>query len=870
MKKIFILFLIIVSCLFTTNAITIQTSPSLLNMYIEKHIPDKKVSNEVESLIRYNYYNFIDWFIAKYDKQSSLYFSPISISEAVMPSVFYKSYDLFKKDNDIENPYNTNKSYLSREKKRLIELKEWSYKKFLPNINKNVISRIKNWQLYEPIWPASSAWTVDPVSVLKYDINYQSTINDNDIHYISTPVSKKWDDFLKNIFWIKNNKCKNYKNCAKKAFIGNNWDNIPSNKMKKINISNIFNNNIRSLTLWQSNNFIWDFILTDFMSVVNNKNNGALNNVVDLYNKKSISLNQNESENSANIFLKNKLNNLKLYYNSVTNIIDRYYVSPRRVLQTLLGCTIEQDRLLDRCIDINSKNWGKTETLIVKKGKTKTTLLAFVSALDLPSTYLWKTDTSYYPTKYEASTYKDWIKDNIYTNNWLFSEDFAKLTNTVSAKNFRNWFSWIQWKYLLNSKSLYHTKRNKNDITEYSTMVTENSTPRYLAWWMEKWFSINFFPTLTFNSFKIELNNSSKTIQLIENHNSLYNKLLSELKTIYHSSYVLWWGYTLWKEYITNDNTNSIVWVISNWDIMSEKNVNKNLFPWTTNWSMDSNHVVTKKITKNKYVESENSYKTIVSLHTELQSLIITLDKKTSSLYNKFISNPTTANYDNYIDNYATQLVYSSLYNVVKKIYYPFVYTHNHGIMGWFNGINWLSSTHVNFTSVIDYQPDDLNDPFIKDLVNKYANVVKTIENYHYTKKEQQMINDWIANKTITSLIGSFVAIPSNQAESKLQKIMENALTLSNVNPYIRKNQYKYNSVIHSIYNSIDYNKFSQFINSSDQKYNQSTALIRLSNSFKKEGLSWFKTYYTLNSIYSVNPNLKNIYDITNDYILGE
>ena len=869
MKKIFLILMFISlfnisSALDITKWNTINTSNALFNLYLEKNIKNSSVLKEVKSLVRYNYSYFLRGFIAQYDQQSSKFYSPLSISQAVMPTVFYKAYDLFKKVNNVRNPYNTNDKYLSKEENILKGYQNWDYKKYLGEINNTVFNDIRQWKLFNP-----KNGTVDPISLIKYNNTYQTLINNNrKNNYISTPVERNNQDYLKNIIGINNDTCNNYKDCARKSFIWNNGDNIPNNKMKNVDLTTFMNNNIRSLTLEQSNNFIWDFVMTNFMPVVNMKNSKKMYNRLNIFNKKSIELNQKVNDNTNVVKLYNKMINLKSLYNNVSNIVNRYYTSPKRVLTSLLWCSIYQDNKINKCNNITNEDRGKTDTLIVKKGSSKTTLLAFVSALDLPSVYLWKTnDNEYYPTKYENEVYKNWINDNIYTNNGLFSEDFARLINRNSAKNFMNWYSAIQWKYLVNSKDLFQTKQNRETVAEQSTITTVNAT------WNTQWsgivkgFSINFFPTLTFTWFKIELDNNSSAIKLLSNPNSLYNKLLNELNSTYTASYKLWINNTLGEEYIMNENNMSLTWWVSTGDNHWQLHLNTTLFPWTIQWTMNPNIISNPSITKELYNQSNNSYNTIVNLHNILKKLIVKLDKRTSQLYNVFIKNPTTVNYKLFINQYAEQLIYSSLYNTVKKNYYPYVYTHNNHVLGWFEWLNWNNSTHSSFVSAISYHLNDLKDPLTKQLVNNYNNTLNSIEWTHYTKKEINLTNDWINNVSISWLIWSFNATPANKAEEKLSNTIKDIYTLSETSNTQKENQAKYNTRIHSIYSTIDYSKFIKFANVSDASYNQSSVLWKLANIMNNEWLWHIKNFYSLSAIYNFRTDLPNSYDVVNDYI---
>jgi len=839
-----------------SSANNISTSVSLFNDYLWTKIHNQKVLSETENLIKYNYGKFIHNFILKYNKTFSSFYSPLTMSEAVIPSAFYKAYDAYIKLSNSENPYLTKDSLINKEHKVIEWYKEGKYKKYLNNVDYNLINEIKNDKLYDGSTPS-----IDPITLIRYNTNYDKEINNNRISsYIPTNVEKEWKDYLKNIMWIKNNKCSNYKICAEKAFIWNNANNIPSDKMKNVDMNILFNNNIRALSLEQSNIFIKDFITSKYLTFVYDKNNYSTSNQVLINNKRSINYRQNQNSwKTTYITLKNNLLNLRLMYSNVLSIIDRYYTSPRQVLRTLLWCSINDSKSQEECAMIKDSDWGKTPTLLVKKWKKKTTLLAFVSTLDLPSVYLWKLNWIYYPTKYEKDVYNNWIFDNIYTNNGVFSEDLSNLLwDAITAKNLKNGFSAIQWKWLENSRKLYQNKWNLKDILEKSTMVTVNWTIIDSSDFNLKWFSINFFPTLTSLWFKIELNNNSYVIKnIINNNNSEYNKIVKEIEALYVQWYNLWMRATylkgnilllLWGDSYLGDLYNSEK--RKSWDAID-------LVPKGFKSSFND---------KNLFNQTINNYNKIKRIHNTVKNIIINLNKNTISLYKIFLSNPTTNNYMNFTNKYAEQLIYSSLYNSVKKLYYPIKFVYNNKLFYGFWTLNGWRSNHVNFISSIVYNIHTKK-PFVIRMINSYRKVLKKLEWYHYTRKKDQMIKDYLNNVNISWLVDSYNVSPTNKAEAKLQTIMENAINLPNIRSSVRQIQRKYSKLNHSVYTEIDYSKFTRFKNASDKFYNKSEILTKLDNILRRNHIWSIKTYYPMGEITDLRWDLKNVYDLSNNYI---
>jgi len=855
-QKVFIGTVLSLLAISTSYATQIDyTSVSLFENNLRNRINNPKVADQAIELVRYNFQNFIAWFISKYDVSTSAFYNPISIAEAVMPSVFYKAYNAFIKMNNEENPYLTTDRLINKEREVINEYRNWAYRKYLKYVNLNVLNNVKNGNLY-----SVETKSIDPITLVKYDTNYNSKEINNPTNFIPTNTEIKGEDYLKNKLWIKNNKCYNYQTCAKKSFIGNNANNIPENSLDKVDINTMFNNNIRALTLWQSKLFIWDFIVSKYLATVYKKDNGSIYNKIDLFNKKSIDYKQSLSDNTNTIKIYNKLLNLKLLNFNALDLVNRYYSKPSRVLSNILGCSIHDTVSNTECSMIKNSDRGKTATLMVKKWIKKTTLLAFVSALDLPSVYVDKLDWTYYPSKFEHFVYNRWIYDNIYTHNGLFSEDFAKLVNMHSANEFKNWFSAIQWKWLEWSRNMYQNKANVARTADYATIMTVNWTWTGSSNKNIKWFALNFFPTLTFTWFKIELDNNSNTIKnVLDNPNSEYNNILNKINTLYTPSYNIWTNHLKLKDQIFNNNVRAITWKgvsTGDWYQGVEYKLRGDTIHFVPNYND------TPKDNKALFSKTISDYRTITAIHNNLDNIIKKLDKETITLYKIFMANPSDSNYKNFTDKYAEQLVYSSLYNTVKKLYYPIKFAYENKVFSWFTNINGTIG-HVSFVSSIIYNVNTTNS-FTKNMVNNYRKVLNKIESYHYVRKNNQMVKDGISNKQITNLIDSYSTLPANKAEAKMENLMNILLDNSSINPIVKEAQRRYTKIRHSIYSSVDYNKFSKFINASDKFYNNSEMLSKLNETLDNK----VRNYYTMDELYNLRTNLPDVYDLSDNNIV--
>jgi len=809
---------------------------------------------------------------------------------AIVPEIFYQAYNAVETIKNYE-------SFFLRNKKAFQQTYEYYENKKFKDDMAQVNSVYKKNQNY-------TLGYLDATTQVRLMKKYASIINRWLNYSVWTKTEVEWKDWLKNIIWINNNDCNDYKTCAKKAYIWNNADNLTKQDINKIWLQTVFQNNIRNLTLNQAENFLWDFFFSDVLAVwetykqLKSRSYYYTMKVDDQKvlrpSKKKELLTRRDNEFIQDWKL--KPTNLKQAYFNLTDLLNRYY-APSVLWMVKYIFWVDTDHILAR-IDYHGlvkATWIESNNVFVKKWTNWTQILAFVSDLDLPSVFVGKKIT---PAMYEKQVYwnNKWLFDSLYTNTSIWTEDYKNITcSTIdcwktyhgigSPDHIINGYSIPQLKYM-NITTDFGEWINFQFSYEKATLVWLKDQGLISSEPFKRYqIALRYFPTYINSWFKIEISNNSNVVKnILNNPNSFYN----QVKKILNGHY---WDYPKNIKKHNNSSPNIIyvkpplkvgdpdsymtaswtgLWLSGDWPTyLAKKEYGYHVANIYADWPSVLNWEFNERLQW-----TINEYNYLKTIKEKLTKKIQQLDNETYNLWKELKVNPDIKLYKQFIDKYAEQLLYSAQLAELRKKFYPLKVAVEYKVPADIrdDDVTLYSSAFLfNVWITPDTTSKEQFEAFkrMEQLYNK-------LHNYYYPRKSQQMKQDGIKDVKLWKVLAE---IDYSNISPKWMKVVniikegffkyENKFSLKNPfvkMPDVARKKWTY-------WTFYDLPKFKRIVQQkySDSKYLQSEWLNTVKNYLTQLGVyNNLRPYYKFANIYSTSDKLPNMFDFTGWFYLDK